>query len=248
MKITLDAGHNDYTYNFDGYREGVLARKTALKARELLEQQGHKVKLTRDEPDENPPLAWRGQQAVSFKSDLFISIHTNASGSGADQRHSSGVYGIFYATDKFDTYEPDNMVKAPNGRRLAQLCSQEISKTMGLPIYDKSNKGAKVWWRCPGNLGVLTGGSNWAITEAACLIEAGYGDNPDDRAILEQPDAHERYALGICRGIYRYKGMEIPDEWLLEEEKPEEKPEEQEIRNMLKRILDIINKLFEKWS
>ncbi len=211
--IVLDPGHSDYTHEFPGgYREGILARKTGLKAKELLEKQGHKVILTRTGPNENPSLTARGCLAVNNNAKIFISIHTNAA-TGQDQTTSSGVYGIFYAKNAQDTWAEDKKISAPNGRKLAQLVSQEVAKAMSLPVYPGSNNGAKVWWKCPSNLGVLVACSNWSKTEAACLIEAGWGDNPNDRKILSREDAPEKYALGICRGIYKYAGWEMPEAW-----------------------------------
>ena len=212
--IVLDPGHSDYTHEFPGgYREGVLVRKTGLKAKELLEKQGHKVILTRTKASENPSLNARGCLAVNNKAKIFVSIHTNAIGE-KDQTISSGVYGIFYARKPEDTWAADKKINAPNGRKLAQLISQEVAKALSLPLYSGSNNGAKVWWKCPANLGVLVACSNWSKTEAACLIEAGWGDNPNDRKILSKEDAPEKYALGICRGIYRYAGWEIPEAWI----------------------------------
>lgn len=211
--IVLDPGHSDWTYKFpNGYREGVLVRKTAIEAKKLLSSQGHNVLLTREKPDENPPLSERACLAVKNKAKIFVSIHTNAI-TGIEQTHCSGVYGIFFANNPNDTFQPDNQILAPNGRRLAQLISQEISLLMGLPIYKNSNAGAMVWYRCPANLGVLSACDNWSKTEAACLIEAGYADNPSDMSILSKEDAHIKYALGICRGIYRYAGWSIPRDW-----------------------------------
>jgi N-acetylmuramoyl-L-alanine amidase len=211
--IVLDPGHSDYTHEFPGgYREGVLARKAALKAKEMLEQQGHKVLLTRTRANENPSLTTRGCLAVNNNAKIFVSIHTNAA-TGKEQTNSSGVYGIFYAKNINDTWSEDKKISAPKGRKLAQLVSQEVAEAMGLPVYKNSNNGAKVWWRCPSNLGVLTACTNWNKTEAACLIEAGWGDNPNDRKMLSKEDAHLKYALGICRGIYKYANWEMPEAW-----------------------------------
>jgi hypothetical protein len=44
-------------------------------------------------------------------------------------------------------------------------------------------------------------------------VEAGFGSSPEDRVILSRSDAPQTYALGVCRGIYRYCGWAIPEEW-----------------------------------
>ena len=135
--------------------------------------------------------------------------HTDASDSSA----ARGVHSIFYATRESEASAPDNQIKAPNGRALARAVAQEVAASMGLPLRNASTGGAAPWWRCPTNLGVLTGGDNWRITEAACLVEAGFGTSPEDRAILSRWDAPLQYALGVCRGIYRYCGWALPEEW-----------------------------------
>lgn len=124
-----------------------------------------------------------------------------------------GVHAIFYATSKSDASAPDHQIAAPNGRALARAIAQEVASSLGLPLRSASTGGAAPWWRCPSNLGVLTGGGNWRITEAACLVEAGFGSSPSDRAVLSRDDAPMRYAIGVCRGIYRYCGWDIPVAW-----------------------------------
>jgi len=140
---------------------------------------------------------------------VFVSLHTDASDSSA----ARGVHSIFYATSQSEASAPDAQVKAPNGRALARAVAQEVAASMGLPLRNASTGGAAPWWRCPTNLGVLTGGDNWRRTEAACLVEAGFGSSPEDRAILSRSDAPVKYALGVCRGIYRYCGWALPAVW-----------------------------------
>ena len=222
----IDPGHNDWTHEFGGgYREGVLARRAGLEVKRLLEAQGHKCLLTRTTPNADPSFYDRAALAPRNGARFFVSLHTNASGSGADQSSASGSYGIFNGRFASETWGPDDEIMSPNGRKLAQCIANEVASAFGLPVYKNSNNGARIWNRKSktrpkeqAQLGVLSDANNWAITEAACLIEAGYGDNPFDRSKLSAADAPTRYALGVCRGIYRYAGFEIPAEWAVDGE------------------------------
>ena len=137
---------------------------------------------------------------------MFVSMHTDAS----DSEQARGVHAIFYARNKSEASAPDSEVCAPRGRALARAVAQEVASALGLPLRNAATGGAAPWWRCPENLTVLTAGENWRKTEAACLVEGGFGSSPEDRAVLSRADAPERYALGVCRGIYRYCGWAYP--------------------------------------
>ena len=229
--IVLDPGHSDWTHEFPGgYREGKLVRLAALKAQQLLVAEGHRCYLTRTQAGEDPSLTSRGKLAVEKGARVFVSMHTDAS----DSERARGVHAIFYARSKSEASAPDAQVKAPNGRALARAVAQEVAASMGLPLRNAASPGgtytggAAPWWRCPENLTVLTAGDNWRRTEAACLVEAGFGSSPEDRAILSRVDAPEKYALGVCRGIYRYCGWDIPVAWGGTAEPAPETPSEPE--------------------
>ena len=210
ITIVLDPGHSDNTHQFPGgYREGRLVRLAAVEAAKLLRGQGHRVYLTRETPDADPSLADRARVAVDRGANVFVSLHTDAS----DDPKARGVHAIFYARDKAEAWKPDSEILAPKGRALARSIAQAVAASLGLPLRNAQYGGAAPWWRCPANLGVLTNHDNWRRTEAACLVEAGFGSSPEDRAVLMREDAPMRYALGVCRGIYWYLGWPIPDAW-----------------------------------
>lgn len=223
--IVLDPGHSDYTHEFPGgYREGVLVRQAALKAQQLLTAEGHRCYLTRTQAGEDPRLTSRGKLAVEKGARVFVSMHTDAS----DSEQARGVHAIFYARNKSEASAPDSEVCAPRGRALARAVAQEVASALGLPLRNAATGGAAPWWRCPENLTVLTAGENWRKTEAACLVEGGFGSSPEDRAVLSRADAPERYALGVCRGIYRYCGWAYPSAWAtggMAEQQPVPAPE-----------------------
>jgi len=229
--IVLDPGHSDWTHEFPGgYREGKLVRLAALKAQQLLVAEGHRCYLTRTQAGEDPSLTSRGKLAVEKGARVFVSMHTDAS----DSERARGVHAIFYARSKTEASAPDSEVCAPRGRALARAVAQDVAFSLGLPLRNAASSGgtytggAAPWWRCPENLTVLTAGDNWRRTEAACLVEAGFGSSPEDRAILSRVDAPEKYALGVCRGIYRYCGWDIPVAWGGTAEPAPETPSEPE--------------------
>lgn len=239
--IVLDPGHSDWTHEFPGgYREGRLVRLAALEAQKMLQAQGHRVVLTRTTPNEDPSLKYRGTLAVREGARVFVSLHTDAS----DSQNARGVHGIFYATRASEASAPDNQIKAPNGRALARAVAQEVAASLGLPLRNAATGGAAPWWRCPENLTVLTAGENWRKTEAACLVEGGFGSSPEDRAVLSRADAPERYALGVCRGIYRYCGWAYPSAWAtggMAEQQPVPAPETTEpVNAWAKEIADAV--------
>ena len=208
--IVIDPGHGKGerpTYP-DGACETDIAWNVAKKLETLLKGQNHEVHLTKNSRDDLIGPSKRGLIAVQKRADIFVSIHCNAATNNPDRR---GVFGIFYGKNPSENRAADNEICAPNGRRLARLISQEISAMTGIPLAGVN--GAMLWWKCPSNLGVLTGGKNWKRTNAACLIEAGFLTNEHDRKIMREEKAQDQYALGCARGIYRFAQIAIPDEW-----------------------------------
>lgn len=87
--IVIDPGHGSYNGKYldvgaigpTQVKEVYVAMSIALKLKEKLEQEGAKVILTHDTPDNpsNPTLSERATIANSSGADLFISIHLNSS-------------------------------------------------------------------------------------------------------------------------------------------------------------------------
>ena len=204
--IVIDPGHGKGLrpkYD-DGTCETDVAWNTAERLRDLLAAE-HRVFLTKDSRDASPSPSERGRIAVRHEADIFVSLHCNATEPHPNRR---GVFGIFYGKAPIENRAPDAEIHAPNGRRLARLIAQEVSDLTGIPLTGAD--GAKLWWKCPQNLGVLTGGGNWKKTKAACLIEAGFLTNDADRTIMGSDRGQQQYAVGCARGIYRYLGLPFP--------------------------------------
>lgn len=87
MKICLDAGHYGY-YNQSpankSYYESKMVWKLHLKLKKCLESYGVQVITTRPEQEKNLALFDRGTKAAGC--DLFLSLHSNAVGSGVNNK------------------------------------------------------------------------------------------------------------------------------------------------------------------
>ena len=141
-RICLDPGHYGSKYNkgaVDGYYESAIVWKLTMMEKEILENIGIEVVLTRHNINENPGLKDRGKMAAGC--DLFVSNHTNACGTPSVTRAVT-----LYMTNRNDT-NIDNISKD-----FASKLAQTIDKTMGgighqtyskLSEYDLDGNGAK---------------------------------------------------------------------------------------------------------
>lgn len=97
MKILIDPGHGGDKPGavYEGEREEDITLAVGLRAANVLRTLGHEVFLTRDR-DEDISLSQRLKMIEEFKVDAFISIHANASASGA------GANGVetYYRDDR----------------------------------------------------------------------------------------------------------------------------------------------------
>jgi N-acetylmuramoyl-L-alanine amidase len=115
LVVVLDPGHggrwpHDGAHGRRGLHEKVIALQVAQKTKELLEQQGATVILTRD-VDDDVPLADRVRIANESSADVFVSIHCNAMEKREDRKVTRGVETYFLSPDPTDA----------EARMLAQL-------------------------------------------------------------------------------------------------------------------------------
>jgi N-acetylmuramoyl-L-alanine amidase len=115
LVVVLDPGHggqppHDGAHGGRGRHEKAIALQVAQKTRQMLEQQGATVILTRDF-DEHVPLADRVRIANEAGADVFVSIHCNAMETREDRKVTRGVETYFLSPDPTDA----------EARMLAQL-------------------------------------------------------------------------------------------------------------------------------
>src|SRR5438105_6127597 len=118
LVVVLDPGHggrwpHDGAHGRRGLHEKVIALHVAQKTKELLEQQGATVILTRD-TDEDVPLADRVRIANEAGADVFLSIHCNAMEKHEDRKVTRGVETYFLSPDPTDA-EAKMLAQLENG-------------------------------------------------------------------------------------------------------------------------------------
>lgn len=185
-KVCLDPGHGVETAGKrspDGtYREYEFALDMAYRIKSLLEPHGVEVILTRWD-DHDITLANRAKIANAIKDlDLFVSLHSNAAGSGAKWMTARGLLVYAYIT-------------GGNSTRAAQY------------ILDRqAQAGVKVR-----NNGKPVDGSNLYVirktTAPAVLVEHLFHDNEADTALLKDGAYRQLMAEADAKGILDYLGI-----------------------------------------
>src|SRR5256886_15155472 len=135
LVVVLDPGHggrwpHDGAHGRRGLHEKVIALHVAQKTKELLEQQGATVILTRD-TDEDVPLADRVRIANQAGADVFLSIHCNAMEKHEDRKVTRGVETYFLSLDPTDA-EAKMLAQLENGGPEAVPPPQANDAVMGI--------------------------------------------------------------------------------------------------------------------
>ncbi len=192
--ILIDAGHGgiDPGGNRPGIQEKDVNLAVALKLKEVLNNYGAKVVLTREADQDlssecnnekiigryRRDLAARLEMAEESDTDLFISIHANTN-SNARRRGAETFY------DR----------KSDRGKALASAIQTELSKVT--PAAAQA---------APANYFLLRRNKI-----PATLLEIGYITNPEDKRLLQSAEHQQKLAEAIARGISNYyQGLLLP--------------------------------------
>lgn len=125
--------------------------------------------------DENVDLYERIDSALEYNTDLFISIHANAHGDGADDIKYHGHMTLYnYA----------------HNQELAKIILDNLVERMGLPR-------TRFWRR--EDLAVLR-----RPQVPSVLVETAYMMHPEDNWYLLQPIYQKEFAWAIMHGIIEY--------------------------------------------
>lgn len=191
-KVCLDPGHGVETpgkRSPDGtYREHEFALDMAGRIKAILERHGVAVTLTRT-TEKDVSLAQRVKTANAIQGlDLFLSLHSNAAGSGGEWKNARGY--TVYTSGEDDSAGRNKAAKAILAR------AKEAGITVrngGRPNYN-------------GALYVLH------HTKApACLIEHLFHDNREDVALLKDDGCRQLLATADAKGILDYLGIPWSD-------------------------------------
>ena len=192
--IFLDPGHGGrdsgaYYYNI---AEKDLNMQVYRKLRKKLEELGYKVLTSRDIDIDVDFITERSRMVNKTNSDIFISIHFNATGNAYSK--SSGIQTYSYSDEpdypsKINPYwhsHPDRMSESK--RLAAAIHSSLLAET-----------GAK-------DAGLLE--SSFAVlretAKPAVLLELGYMDNFAENQQIRDSHYQDKIVAGIVKGIQKY--------------------------------------------
>lgn len=192
--IFLDPGHGgrDSGAFYYNVAEKDLNMQIYRKLRTKLEELGYKVLTSRDSDIDVDFVTERSRMVNKTNSDIFISIHFNATGSAYSK--ASGIQTYSYSDEpdypsKINKYwhnHPDRMSESK--RLAAAIHSSLLAET-----------GAK-------DAGLLE--SSYAVlretAKPAVLLELGYMDNFSENQQIRDSHYQDKLVAGIVKGIQKY--------------------------------------------
>ncbi len=222
--IVVDPGHGGHdsgAIGRGGLREKAVTLDVGRRLRDLLVGDGFQVVMTRDS-DRFVSLSRRSTLANQEASDLFISIHANAS----RHRYAYG-YEVYYLSEATDDHA--RALEAAENAELPKEVNEPIaSDTRGI-VWDllytehraQSNElAAEI---CRGlrqelsskNRGVKS--ARFAVLKGArmpaILVEVGFISNAQEESRLRKASYRQAIAEGIRRGLLnfreRFKGQDV---------------------------------------
>ena len=201
FKICLDPGHGgqahvpDYKRGPTGVREAEVNLRVAFHLREMLQQVGATVIMTRVD-DSYVSLPMRSQIANESGADFFISLHHN----GIDNPKVNYT-STWYHGDADDSRQSLD---------LARYIQQGVSDALQLPTSPASGLYSDKLITASG-FGVLR------LTKCpAVLCEASFLSNPEEEVRLKAEDYLRKEAYGYFLGIARYVEGGFPKGVLIE--------------------------------
>lgn len=192
--IFLDPGHGGrdsgaYYYNV---AEKDLNMQVYRKLRKKLEELGYKVLTSRDSDIDVDFVTERSRMVNKTNSDIFISIHFNATGSAYSRASGIQTYSYSYDPDypsKINPYwhnHPDRMSESK--RLAAAIHSSLLAET-----------GAKDAGLLERSFAVLR-----ETAKPAVLLELGYIDNFAENQQIRDSHYQDKLVAGIVKGIQKY--------------------------------------------
>ena len=192
--IFLDPGHGGrdsgaYYYNV---AEKDLNMQVYRKLRKKLEELGYKVLTSRDSDIDVDFITERSRMVNKTNSDIFISIHFNATGNAYSK--SSGIQTYSYSDEpdypsKINPYwhnHPDRMSESK--RLAAAIHSSLLAET-----------GAKDAGLLERSFAILR-----ETAKPAVLLELGYIDNFAENQQIRDSHYQDKLVAGIVKGIQKY--------------------------------------------
>lgn len=196
--VVLDAGHGGHDGGARGFigNEKTFALDVVMRAKQLLEASGFKVRLTRS-TDVFVPLETRAAIANRYPNGIFVSVHFNKGSTGA----GTGI----------ETY-----CLAPRGVPSMDAESVSYSDLRAYPGHSKDAENVALAMACHSSLlrqlRVFDRGIKRArfvvirdIKIPGVLLEGGFVDNPNDARQIASPEYRQRMAQAILDGANAYR-------------------------------------------
>ena len=189
--VYLDAGHGGYDpgASYFGISEKSLTLAIQSRVKAKLEAEGYQVVTTRTS-DTYVDLTDRSRAANASESDIFVSIHINASGSSAAQGIETYYYQPYaeYPSRINETYHAN-----PTRLSMSDTLANAIQSSL-INVTGAQNQGVKRQ-----TFAVLR-----ETTAPAVLLELGFLSNPQEAARLNTSAYQETLANAIVAGIKSY--------------------------------------------
>jgi N-acetylmuramoyl-L-alanine amidase len=218
--VALDPGHGGEdpgAIGPTGLREKDVVLQIALQLRDRLnEQRGMRAMLTRD-ADFFMPLHERVRKARRVQADLFVSIHADAfmrpeARGGSVFALSTGAATSTAAKWMADRENAADLVGGVNvAVKDAQVLRAMLDMSTTAQIKDSLRVGQEVLTRL-GRVGRLhkpqVEQAGFAVLKApdipSILVETAFISNPQEEALLRDPDWQARLVEALAEGIKRY--------------------------------------------
>lgn len=166
---------------FTGQNEAELCLQVAIKVRDILQNKGYKVFLTREDGDTLVSNVQRSQIASDYEADVYVRINGNSN-------KSSEKNGATCIIPSIKNTYVGNMYK--ECKNLAELLLDSYCAVTGMLDNGCDER--------DDNSGI-----NWSTVPVA-LLELGYLSNEQDDRNMYQETYRNRMAEGIAEGIERY--------------------------------------------
>ena len=198
--IVLDAGHGGRDTGKDNasqkVQEKTLTLDTVRRLKPLLEAQGYRVVLTRND-DRYLDLTERVEIAERAGADLFLSVHYNSVEAGAERVTGAEVFTMTPQDQLSTDQKPDRQASRANPGNLYDTWNSVLGFSLHQSLVTKlrvADRGLK-----HGRLAVLR-----LATCPAALVEAGYLSHPDETRRLATPEYRQKVAEALAEGIKAY--------------------------------------------